>query len=128
MHEKEKIDILANGTKLLLDVLPLKEETRSDAREIVRITAEVLKCSIEARTTAVQTAQEAASVCGINRVVVFPCILNGRVQCLVRMYGGDIAAFCRMTNITLISDYCIFASPEIKDAEREYGVVLYERN
>ena len=129
MHEKEKISLIANGTKLLINHLPLDRKEKSCAQSAVDLVAEIYKLAHAAEEAKLEHIRKAAFSCGLERVVAFPYWEKGQVQWLVKIYGGDAAAFCRSTQITLLADpYIPGTSHELEEAERRYGVVLYQRN
>lgn len=78
--------------------------------------------------SAVNTIQAAAQKHGLDRVVLFPCPVNGTIIPCFKMDGGDVAAFCQATGQLLLEKSSVNASEsEQKSLIQEYGVILYQR-
>ena len=128
MHEKEKISFLANGTKLLIECLPLDRKEKIYAQSAVDLVAGICKLAHAAEEAKLEHIRKAAFFCGLERVVAFPYEVKGQELCLLKMYGGDIAAFCRSADITLLADpYIPESALEIEAAANKHGIVLYQR-
>lgn len=73
--------------------------------------------------------KDAARYCGLKRVVLFPCNVNGQVHSFFRMYEGDVDAFCTKLGIVKVHG-------SISDGEelqiggliKTYGIIVYERD
>ena len=128
MHENEKIDYLAHTTKLLLDFSDMEEKKKAYAKLGVDVIAELLKLEVKSRGLDIVRIQEAACFYNLDRVVAFPCVVRGENLLLFRMYGGSISAFCQNLNIPLFSENDVQLNPiYISQMEKQYGIVLYER-
>lgn len=128
MHENEKIDYLAHTTKLLLDFSDMEEKKKAYAKLGVDVIAELLKLEVKSRGPDIVRIQEAACFYNLDRVVAFPCVVQGEPRALLRMYGGSISAFCQNLNIPMFSENDVHLNPiYISQMEKQYGIVLYER-
>lgn len=77
---------------------------------------------------AVNAIKIAAQRHGLDRVVLFPCPVNGVIIPCFQMEGGNIAAFCQTIGQPLLEKYSVNASEsEQKSLIQEYGVILYQR-
>ena len=128
MHENEKIDYLAHTTKLLLDFSHMEERKKEYVKFGIDVLAELLKLEVKSRRPDIVRIQEAARFYNLDRVVAFPCVVQGESQVLLRMYGGSIPSFCQYLKISRLSESGVQLNPiYIAEMERRYGVVLYER-
>lgn len=128
MYENEKIDYLAHTTKLLLDFSHMEERKKEYAKFGIDVLAELLKLEVKSRRPDIVRIQEAARFYNLDRVVAFPCIIQGENKVLFRMYGGSISAFCQNLNIPMFSENDVQLNPlYISQMEKQYGIVLYER-
>jgi hypothetical protein len=128
MHENEKIDYLAHTTKLLLDFSHMEERKKEYAKFGIDVLAELLKLEVKSRRLDIVHIQEAARFYNLDRVVAFPCTIQGENKFLFRMYGGSISAFCQHLNIPMFSENDVHLNPiYISQMENQYGIVLYER-
>ena len=128
MHENEKINYIAHTTKLLLDLSHMEERKKEYAKFGIDVLAELLKQEVNSRKSGIMRIQEAARFHNLDRVVAFPCVVQGETRVLLRMYGGAIPAFCQHLSIPLLSKNGVQLNPiYISEMEQQYGVVLYER-
>ena len=128
MHENEKINYIAHTTKLLLDLSHMEERKKEYTKFGIDVLAELLKLEVNSRKSGIMSIQEAARFYNLDRVVAFPCVVQGETRAFLRMYGGSIPSFCQYLNIPLLSEGDVPANPiYISEMERQYGVVLYER-
>lgn len=128
MHENEKFNYIAHTTKLLLDLSHMEERKKEYTKFGIDVLAELLKLEVNARKSGIIRIQEAARFYNLDRVVAFPCVVQGETRVFLRMYGGAIPAFCQHLNIPLFSESDVPAnSIYISEMEPQYGVVLYER-
>lgn len=128
MHENEKINYIAHTTKLLLDLSHMEERKKEYTKFGIDVLAELLKLEVNSRKSGIMRIQEAARFYNLDRVVAFPCVVQGETRVLLRMYGGSIPTFCQHLNIPLFSESDVPANPiYVSEMERQYGVVLYER-
>ncbi len=128
MHENEKINYIAHTTKLLLDFAHMEERKKEYTKLGIDILAELLKLEANSRKSGIMRIQEAARFYNLDRVVAFPCVVQGEPQVLLRMYGGSIQSFCQNLKIPLLSENGVQLNPiYISEMERQHGVVLYER-
>lgn len=129
MHEKERIDYLAHISKAIVEFSPLERSDKDQVKNNIDFAAELLKLAVKSCTPDIVRIQEAAQRFNLDRVVVFPCIVQGESRPFIRMYGGAIPAFCQHLGISLISDSDVQANPiYISQMEQQYGVILYDRN
>lgn len=128
MHENEKINYLAHTTKLLIDLSNMEERKKEYAKFGIDVAAELLKLEVNAQKADIVRIQNAARFYNLDRVVAFPCIVQGEPRVLLRMYGGSIPGFCQHLNIPLFSENDVQLNPiYMTQMEQQYGVVLYER-
>ena len=128
MHEIEKINYIAHTTKLLLDLSRMEERKKEYTKLGIDVLAELLKLEVNSRKSGIIRIQEAARLYNLDRVVAFPCVIQGETKVLLRMYGGSILSFCQNLNIPLFSENSVQLNQiYIAQMERQYGVVLYER-
>lgn len=128
MHENEKINYLAHTTKLLIDLSNMEERKKEYAKFGIDVAAELLKLEVNAQKADIVRIQNAARFYNLDRVVAFPCIVQGEPRVLLRMYGGSIPWFCQHLNIPLFSENDVQLNPiYMTQMEQQYGVVLYER-
>lgn len=77
---------------------------------------------------AINAIKIAAQKHGLERVVLFPCPVNGTIIRCFQMEGGDIAAFCQAIGQPLLEKASVNASEsEQESLIQEYGVILYQR-
>lgn len=128
MHENEKINYIAHTTKLLLDFSHMEERKKEYAKLGIDVLAELLKLEVNTRKTGILRIQEAARFYNLDRVVAFPCVVQGEFRILLSMYGGSIPSFCQYLGIPLLSENGVQLNPiYISEMERQYGVILYKR-
>ena len=128
MHEIEKINYIAHTTKLLLDLSRMEERKKGYTKLGIDVLAELLKLEVNLRKSGIIRIQKAARLYNLDRVVAFPCVIQGETKVLLRMYGGSILPFCQSLNIPLFSENSVQLNQiYIAQMERQYGVVLYER-
>ena len=116
-------------TKLVVNFLPIDDFEKEKRKLDIDALACLLKQFIASSTVEVQKVRMAARLCNLGRVVIFPCMVNGQTETLIRMYGGDTSAFCKHLNIPLLHMETIRTNPILIDLmELQHGVVLYDRN
>lgn len=77
---------------------------------------------------AINAIKIAAQKHGLERVVLFPCPVNGTIIPCFKMEGGDIAAFCQAIGQPLLERSAVNASDtEQESLAQEYGIILYQR-
>lgn len=77
----------------------------------------------------VQAIKTAARNHGLERVVVYPCVVGGTWTACLGMSGGNIADFCKGMGITLLDKSCINSSNTEQDSLfKEYGITLFLRS
>lgn len=77
---------------------------------------------------AVNSIKVAAQKHGLDRVMLFPCPVNGIIVPCFKMEGGNIAAFCQEIGQPLLEKSAVNASDtEQESLAQEYGVILYQR-
>lgn len=128
MHENEKINFLAQTTKLLIDLSKMEKRKKEYTKFGIDVAAELLKLEVNSQKAGIVRIQNAACFYNLDRVVAFPCIVQGEPRVLLRMYGGSIPGFCQHLNIPLFSENDVQLNAiYITQMEQQYGVVLYER-
>lgn len=128
MHENEKINYVVHTTKLLLDLSHMEERKKEYTKLGIDVLAELLKQEVNSRKSGIMRIQEAARFYNLDRVVAFPCVVQGESRILLRMYGGSIPSFCQYLGIPLLAEKSVQLNPiYISEMERQYGIVLYER-
>ena len=128
MHEKMIIDNLAYGAKWLVANLDLDQEDKQLADSIIELTAASMKLAVTAKNTEIENIQATARLYNLDRVVVFPCFIGGKVKLCYRMHGGYIPMFCQQAGIQLLTDSAEQLNPDyITQMEQQYGILLYER-
>ena len=128
MHENEKINYLAHTTKLLIDLSNMEESEKEYAKFGIDVAAELLKLEVNAQKADIVRIQNAACFYNLDRVVAFPCVVQGESRILLRMYGGSIPSFCQYLGIPLLLENGVQLNPiYISEMEQQYGVVLYRR-
>lgn len=76
----------------------------------------------------IYTIKIAAQKHNLNRVVIFPCPVNGLFISCIKMEGGDIPAFCQTLGQTLLDKSAINADEATQEQLIEqYGVILYQK-
>lgn len=128
MREKAKIDALAYGAKWAVKHYDLNQDDEYNVNSIIDITAESLKLAVSIKDAAVERLQKTARLYNLDRVVVFPCIINEKIQLCYRMIGDNIPAFCTYTGILLLTGTENYLNPSyISQMEQQYGVVPFEQ-
>ena len=73
--------------------------------------------------------KETAKQCSVKRVVAFPINDNGQIKTLFRLYEGNWDEFCnRLGLIRMDGRFNAKESAELVELERQYGIILYERD
>ena len=128
MREKLIINNIAYGAKWIVKNLDLDQEDKLFADSVIELTAESIKLAAAARDAMVERLQATARLYNLDRVVVFPCFIGGKIQLCYRMHGGYIPMFCQQVGIRLLTDSAEQLNPDyITQMEQQYGIVLYER-
>lgn len=128
LTEKDKIDYVANIGKYIVDHSTLRWEEKEDAKNRVDFLAEFLKMIIPSQKIDITNVVKAAQIYNLDRIVAFPCMIQGEKRLLFRMYGDLIPDFCRYLGLPLLSEKGIQVNPDnIYQMEYEFGIVLYER-
>lgn len=129
MHEKLKIDILAHLGKEMVDSLYI-EKYKKDAWKLgIDGTAEALKLYVDLRQAHIEKIRISAFRHNLDRVVLFPCAVNGSKLLFLRMYGGAVTEFCAELGIQQIQRDSLKVNPiHLDTMEHQHGIVLYDRN
>ena len=128
MYEKIIINNLAYGSKWIVKNHDWDQEDKLFANSVIDLTAESLKLAVAARDAAVEHIRAAARLYNLDRVGVFPCCIEGKIQLCYRMHGGYISMFCQYLGIRMLIDTDVQLNPNyISQMEQKYGVILYER-
>ena len=128
MHERLIINGFAYGAKWIVKNIDCDPKDKLFADSVIDLTAESLKLAISARDATVEHIRADARLYNLDRVIVFPCLIEGKIQLCYRMHGGYIPAFCQQMGIRLLTDTDIQLNPaRISQMEQCHGIVLYER-
>ena len=128
MHEKAKIDIFAYASKYIVDLLPIEQVEKDHTKNSIDATAEILKLIVHTQETKIAHIRAAAQLYNLDRVVAFPCVMQGGTRVLLKMYGGAIPSFCQHLKISLFSKNDIqLRAVYMTQMEQQYGVTLYEK-
>ena len=139
MNYTNKIDTFALAGKLAVESSAMSRENKEYAKLGIEGLQILLKEMQQSQVrdlsvmgldlTQVAWIKTAAKQCGLKRVVLFPCNINGQVQIFFRMYEGDRKAFCNMIGIQYIeSNLSARDEAEIEKCIKQYGIILYERD
>ena len=72
------------------------------------------------------TIKQTAKNCGLTKLILFPCPVDGQLLHGYRMYGGDLSAFCRTLEIKRFDDANLTMSEDLQEELIEkYGIILY---
>lgn len=72
--------------------------------------------------------KSAAQQCGLDKVVLFPCPVNGTIIPCFKMNGGDIVGFCQMIGQPILKKSDVDVNEdEMESIINEYGVILYQQ-
>ena len=123
MHEK--VDQLVNVAKAIIDVSPMQKETKEWSKLGIDFAVTTYKRQLEEEIAHIR---EVAQLHNLDRVVAFSCTIEGKQQTALRLYGGDMPAFCRDLGATLLTDDNLHAEPAYIDRMvQQNGTVIYER-
>ena len=127
MGKREIIDCVAFGGKLAVELSHMKESEKEEWRCGIDAAATILKKGVQESPVA-QQMRETARQYDLDRIVAFPCLINGIWVVLFRMYGREVFPFCQCAGIQLISESNIpMAASYLFELEKQYGIVLYDR-
>lgn len=77
----------------------------------------------------VQAIKTVARANGLERVILYPCVVNGRWTACLGMSGGNVDGFCKGIGIALLEKSSINSTPTEQDSLfREYGITLFLRS
>ena len=129
MHEKQKIDFVAHLSKDLVDAFGTDQKTKDYQKLGIDAVAEILKQYVDRRQAPIVRIQTLAYRYNLERVMLFPCTVNGCDMWLLRMYGGAVSMFCAELGIPLIKGDSLSVNPiYLEMMEQQHGIVLYDRN
>lgn len=129
MHEKLKIDILAHVSKEVVESLYIEKHKKDAWKLGIDGTAEALKLYVDLQQAHIEKIRISAFRHNLDRVVLFPCAVNGSELLFLRMYGGAVAEFCAELGIQQIQSDSLKVNPIYLDTmEHQHGIVLYDRN
>lgn len=129
MHEKLKIDILAHVSKEVVESLYIAKHKKDAWKLGIDGTAEALKLYVDLQQAHVEKIRISAFRHNLDRVVLFPCVVNGSELLFLRMYGGAVTEFCAELGIQQIQSDSLKVNPIYLDTmEHQHGIVLYDRN
>ena len=127
MGKREIIDCVAFGGKLAVELSNMEESEKEEWRYGIDAAATILKKGVQDSPVA-QQVRETARQYDLDRIVAFPCLINGIWVVLFRMYGREVFSFCQHAGIQLISESNIpMELSYLSELEKQYGSVLYER-
>lgn len=127
MGKNEIIDSCVFLGKAAVDLSNMEENEKEEWRCGIDAAAAVLKKGVQESPVA-QQMRETARQYDLDRIVAFPCLINGIWVVLFRMYGREVFPFCQCAGIQLISESNIpMAASYLSELEKQYGIVLYER-
>lgn len=77
----------------------------------------------------VRQIKETARQCSIQRVVMCPFNDTGHIKTMILTYEGDMDTFCNRTGLIKVSGYLGEKEyAELAEMERQYGIILYDRD
>ena len=128
MHMADNIDFIAFGGKCFIEFSHLDREVKELAKAGVDLTAKIAKEKLEEQAKQTKDLVAIAQACGLQRVVAFPCTVQGMPAILYKMYGGNIPQFCKQMGITSFSQdqYPIIWNSAMQQADSD-GIILYEK-
>lgn len=128
MYKNEPIDRLAHLGESIVDILPIKESTKIKRKLDIGAMSFAVKAWLNSSNNRSWSLQEMARHFDLDRIVWFPCMIDGELKEFFRMQGGDIPAFCQCAGIQLIRESSVLLALDyISKMEKEYGVVIYEK-
>lgn len=112
---KERAKLRIEGLEILAkSLLPSSKANQGDLRAIF---------------DQVRMIKEIAQSCSIKRVVLIPRNDNGQINATFLMYEGNGYEFCNRLGLTYRNGcYSDQESAELLELERQYGIILYERD
>lgn len=132
------IDLMAFGGKLAVESTSMKPWPKEGIKLGIDIVANMLK-DVQLHSAAtfsvmglsleqIQFVKLAAKKHDLDRIVVFPCPVNGLIIPCIRMEGGNVAAFCKMVGTSVFPK----ASINVEESEQntlieQYGIILYQK-
>lgn len=127
MGKNEIIDSCVFLGKAAVDLSNMEENEKEEWRCGIDAAAAVLKKGVQESPVA-QQMRETARQYDLDRIVAFPCLINGIWVVLFRMYGREVFPFCQCAGIQLISESSMpMELSYLSELEKQYGSVLYER-
>ena len=127
MGKNEIIDSCVFLGKAAVDLSNMEENEKEEWRCGIDAAAAVLKKGVQESPVA-QQMRETARQYDLDRIVAFPCLINGIWVVLFRMYGREVFPFWQCAGIQLISESNIpMELSYLSELEKQYGIVLYER-
>ena len=127
MGKNEIIDSCVFLGKAAVDLSNMEENEKEEWRCGIDAAAAVLKKGVQESPFA-QQMRETARQYDLDRIVAFPCLINGIWVVLFRMYGREVFPFCQCAGIQLISESSMpMELSYLSELEKQYGIVLYKR-
>lgn len=134
----DAINLAAIGGKLSVESTSLDRSTKERIKSGFDFLADIAKhTQISHQSSfsvmgfplnAIYTIKIAAQMHNLNRVVIFPCPVNGVFISCIKMEGGNIPAFCQTLGQTLLDKSAINADEATQERLIEqYGVILYQK-
>lgn len=132
------LDLIAVGTKLAVENSSLPRSQKEYAKLGIDCTTELIKQFTMSPQVSfsvmgfspdqLHALKAAAAEHRLNRVILFPCSVNGVLVPCLNMESGDIPAFCNAIGLKSPANINITASENVqKELMRQYGVVIYLR-
>lgn len=134
------ISFLADSGKLIVEGSSLSRDQKETAKLQIDCVADLIDCLQKASAVRssmnipqytlsldyLYTIKQTAKKCGLTKLILFPCLVDGQILYCYRMYGGDLSAFCRALEIKRFDDANLTMSEDVQeDLIEKYGVILY---
>ena len=128
MRENEKMKYVTALGKAIIEMTPMDRESKDWVQLGLDIAKTAAEPAVNKPFPEVVRMQNAAKEYDLERVVVFPCVVEGLRVPVIRMYGGDIAAFCKHLGIILLAESeCGASGANIQKLEALCGIEIYKR-
>ena len=123
MHNK--VDIIANGIKVAINLSPMEEDTKESINWGIDSATLIHNAQ---QNEELKYIREMACHYNLDRVIAFTGTILGKQQTALKLYGGDMSAFCRALGLTLFMDNNLPAELAYIDRMvQQNGIVIYER-
>ena len=132
------LDLIADGTKLLIDNSSMLQNQKEYLRLGVECAAELIKqFNVPPRVNfsvmgfsldQIYALKVAAKEFKLAKVILFPCPVNGVIIPCLKMEGGDIPAFYNAMGLSSLENMNMKVNAnegEQNELIRQYGVAIY---